>query len=57
MKHLALLSSILCAGLAAGQTLNCDLAARKTSGACVIRRASATSNAAGCQDDHGSAPA
>ena len=25
MKHLALLSSILCAGLAAGQTLNCDL--------------------------------
>jgi len=29
MKHLALLSSILCAGLAAGQTLNCDLAEYK----------------------------
>jgi len=33
MKHFALLSILLCAGVAAGQTLNCDLAARRAIGA------------------------
>jgi hypothetical protein len=29
LEHFALLAGILCAGLAAGQTLNCDLAEYK----------------------------